>query len=322
MPALWKRKGVLNRPTKGSIGDTLFHYSVAGVAGSVLALIWILVASLFIDASDSIDRYGISFLTSTTWDPSKELYTALPFIFGTLMTSGIALLIGVPLSVGIAICLSELAPAWLREPLSFMVELLAAVPSVIYGLWAMYTLRPILVEQVEPFLISTMGWTPFFEGSAFGIDKLAAGIILAVMIIPTVASVSKETMMAVPDSQREAALSLGATRYETTKMAVLTYARSGIFGAAILGLGRAIGETMAVTMTIGNSNMISWSLLDPGQTMASVIANNWGEADSLFLSSLIEIGAVLFVVALLVNVAARLMVGRFMKAVPMTGGGL
>ncbi|MCU0859663.1 MAG: phosphate ABC transporter permease subunit PstC [Thermoplasmata archaeon] len=322
MPALWKKKGGPSRPTMGSRGDTLFHYFVAGVAGSVLVLIWMLVASLFIDAGESIDRYGTSFLTSTTWDPSKELYTSLPFIFGTLMTSGIALLIGVPLSVGIAICLSELAPGWLREPLSFMIELLAAVPSVIYGLWAMYTLRPVLVEHIEPFLISSLGWTPFFEGSAFGIDKLAAGVILAVMIIPTVASVSKETMMAVPESQREAALSLGATRYETTRMAVLTYARSGIFGAAILGLGRAIGETMAVTMTIGNSNTISWSLLDPGQTMASVIANNWGEADDLFLSALIEIGAVLFVVALLVNVAARLMVGRFMKAVPMTGGGL
>jgi len=310
------------RPRTGHRGDALFQYFVTGVAGAVLALIWLLVASLVIDASSSIERFGVSFLTSTTWHPGKDLYTALPFVFGTLVTSGIALAIGVPLSVGIAICLSELAPVWMREPLSFMIELLAAVPSVIYGLWAMYTLRPVLVEHVEPFLISTLGWTPFFDGAAFGIDKLAAGVILAVMIVPTVASVSKETMLAVPDSQREAALSLGATRYETTKMAVLTYARSGIFGAAILGLGRAIGETMAVTMTIGNSNTISWSLLDPGQTMASVIANNWGEADGLFLSSLIEIGVVLFVVALLVNVLARVMVGRFMKTVPMTGGGL
>jgi len=310
------------RPRRASRGDALFQTSVMLVAASVLMLIWLLMASLIMDASMSIERFGVSFLTSTTWDPNKELFTALPFVFGTLVTSGIAIAIGVPLSIGIAICLSELAPGWLREPLAFLVELLAAVPSVIYGLWAMYTLRPMLVQHAEPALAAVFGWTPFFEGTAFGIDKLAAGVILAVMIIPTVASVSKETMMAVPNSQREAALSLGATKYETTKIAVLSYARSGIFGAAILGLGRAIGETMAVTMTIGNSNTISWSLLDPGQTMASVIANNWGEADGLFLSALIEIGVVLFFVALLVNVLARVMVGRFMKAVPMTGGGL
>jgi phosphate transport system permease protein len=312
----------MTRPRRASRGDALFQTSVMLVAASVLMLIWLLMASLIMDASMSIERFGVSFLTNTTWDPNRELFTALPFVFGTLVTSGIAIAIGVPLSIGIAICLSELAPGWLREPLAFLIELLAAVPSVIYGLWAMYTLRPMLVQHAEPALAAVLGWTPFFEGTAFGIDKLAAGVILAVMIIPTVASVSKETMMAVPNSQREAALSLGATKYETTKIAVLSYARSGIFGAAILGLGRAIGETMAVTMTIGNSNTISWSLLDPGQTMASVIANNWGEADGLFLSALIEIGVVLFFVALLVNVLARVMVGRFMKAVPMTGGGL
>ena len=246
----------------------------------------------------------------------------MPFVFGTLITSGIAILIGVPLSVGVAIYLSEFAPPWLREPLSFVIELLAAVPSVIYGLWAMYALRPIIVEHVEPFFQATLGWTPLFEGDPVGLDKFTAGIILAIMIIPTVASVSKEALMAVPDSQREAALSLGATRYETTRIAVLSYARSGIFGACILGLGRAVGETMAVAMTIGNANKISWSLLDPGQTMASLIANNWGEAQDLQLAALIEIGVVLFIVALLVNVFARLMVGRFMKAVPTTGAGL
>ena len=253
----------MTRPRRASRGDALFQTSVMLVAASVLMLIWLLMASLIMDASMSIERFGVGFLTNTTWDPNRELFTALPFVFGTLVTSGIAIAIGVPLSIGIAICLSELAPGWLREPLAFLIELLAAVPSVIYGLWAMYTLRPMLVQHAEPALAAVLGWTPFFEGTAFGIDKLAAGVILAVMIIPTVASVSKETMMAVPNSQREAALSLGATKYETTKIAVLSYARSGIFGAAILGLGRAIGETMAVTMTIGNSNTISWSLLDP-----------------------------------------------------------
>ncbi len=310
------------RKSRASFEDKLFKYTTMGVAAFVLALLWGLVVKLLFDAQMSIETFGFEFLTSDIWNPNKDLYTALPFIFGTLMTAAVGIGIGVPISIGIAIYLSELAPAWIREPLSFLIELLAAVPSVIYGLWAIYTLRPILTGTVEPALMDVLGWTPLFEGASFGIDKLAAGIILAVMIIPTVASVSKESMMAVPDSQREAALSLGATKYESTRMAVLSYARSGIFGAAILGLGRAVGETMAVTMTIGNANLISWSLLDPGQTMASVIANNWGEADGLMLSALVEIGVVLFIVALVINVFARLMLGRLMKAVPMTGGGL
>ena len=303
-------------------GDLVFEYSVMAVATLTLVLVWLLVLRMVFDAKESIDRFGFGFLTNDVWNPNQDIYGALPFVFGTLSTTAIAVLIGVPLSVGIAIYLSELAPIWLKGPLSFLVELLAAVPSVIYGLWAMYALRPWMVDSVEPFFKDFLGWTPFFQGNSVGLDKFTAGIILAIMIIPTIASVSKEALMAVPDSQREAALSLGATRYETTRMAVLSYARSGIFGACILGLGRAIGETMAVTMTIGNANSISWSLLDPGQTMASLIANNWGEAQGLQLSALIEIGLVLFVVALLINVFARLMVGRFMKRVPATGGGL
>ena len=302
--------------------DRLFEFSVMAVAGLTLALVWLLVAKMILDAQQSISEFGIGFVTGSTWDPNRDVYGALPFIFGTLMTSAIAILIGVPVSIGIAVYLSELAPPWIREPLSFVVELLAAVPSVIYGLWAMYALRPVMVDTIEPIFIALFGWTPLFEGQPVGLDKFVAGVILAIMIIPTVASVSKEAMRAVPDSQREAALSLGATRSETTKMAVLSYARSGIFGASILGLGRAVGETMAVTMTIGNANMISWSLLDPSQTMASLIANNWGEAQGLQLSALIEIGVVLFIVALIVNVMARLVIGRFMKAVPTTGGGI
>jgi phosphate transport system permease protein len=316
---------MISRFTRGPLrfrGDLVFEYSVMAVATLTLILIWLLVLAMVFDAQASIRRFGLGFLAGDSWDPNRDIYGALPFVFGTLSTTLIAVIIGVPLSVGIAIYLSELAPIWLKGPLSFLVELLAAVPSVIYGLWAMYALRPWMVDSVEPFFKGFLGWTPFFEGNPVGLDKFTAGIILAIMIIPTVASVSKEAMMAVPDSQREAALSLGATRYETTRMAVLTYARSGIFGACILGMGRAIGETMAVTMTIGNANSISWSLLDPGQTMASLIANNWGEAQGLQLSALIEIGLVLFVAALLINVFARLMVGRFMKRVPATGGGL
>jgi phosphate transport system permease protein len=307
---------------RSSAADKLFEYGVLAVALSTLVLIWGLVLKMTNDAWPSINRYGLGFILGTQWNPNTEIFGALPFIFGTLLTSGIAILIGVPLSIGIAIYLSELAPSWIRAPLSFVVELLAAVPSVIYGLWALYALRPFITHAVEPFFISFLGWTPLFQGSIVGIDKFTAGVILAIMIIPTIASVSRETMRAVPDSQREAALSLGATRYETTRIAVLSYARSGIFGACILGLARAIGETMAVTMTIGNSNNISWSLLDPGQTMSSLIANNWGEAQGIQLSALIEIGLVLFIVALIVNLFARLMVGRIMKAVPLTGGGL
>ena len=305
-----------------STADRLFEYGVLAIALSTLILVWGLVLEMTIDAQPAIYRFGPGFLVGAQWNPNTEMFGALPFIFGTLLTSGIAILIGVPLSIGIAVYLSELAPPWVREPLSFVVELLAAVPSVIYGLWGMYALRPFIAHSVEPFFISFLGWTPLFQGNATGLDKFTAGVILAIMIIPTVASVSKETMRAVPDSQREAALSLGATRYETTRIAVLSYARSGIFGACILGLGRALGETMAVTMTIGNANRISWSMLDPGQTMSSLIANNWGEAQGIQLSALIEIGLVLFIVALVVNLFARLMVGRFMKAVPMTGGGL
>ncbi len=303
-------------------GDVAFEYTVMAVATLTLALVWLLVIRMVFDAQSSIDEFGLGFLSGSTWDANRDVYGALPFIFGTLLTTGIAILIGVPLSIGIAIYLSELAPAWLRSPLSFVVELLAAVPSVIYGLWAMYALRPVMADSIEPFLQSILGWTPFFQGATIGLDSLTAGVILAIMIIPTIASVSQEAMRAVPVSQREAALSLGATRYETTRIAVLTYARSGIFGACILGLGRAVGETMAVTMTIGNANTLSWSLLNPAQTMSSLIANNWGEAEGLQLSALIEIGLVLFVVALVVNVFARVMVGRFMARVPATGGGL
>ncbi len=316
-----------SKPTKSprrppSDWDRLFELGVMAVGLSTLVLVWALVAKMALDALPSMERFGPGFLTGVVWDPTKEVFGALPFIFGTLLTSGIAFIIGVPLSIGIAIYLSELAPPWVRGPLSFVVELLAAVPSVIYGLWAMYALRPVIANDIEPFFKSVLGWTPLFQGNAVGLDKFTAGIILAIMIIPTIASVSKEAMRAVPDTQREAALSLGATSYETTRIAVLSYARSGIFGACILGLGRALGETMAVTMTIGNANRISWSLLDPGQTMASLIANNWGEAQGIQLSALIEVGLVLFFVALLVNLFARLMVGRVLKAVPSTGVGL
>lgn len=295
--------------------DGRFHLFCAFLALSILFIIGMILLYLFGGSLRAIEHSGFDFIFGPTWDPNNNLYGALPFIAGTLYTSAIAILIGVPVSVGIAIYLSEMAPPWIRTPIGFIIELLAAVPSVIFGFWGIFALRGLLINDVEPFLSYGFGFLPIFEGRPFGLDKLAAGLILAIMIIPTVSSISKEMLRAVPDSQREAALSLGATKYESISTVVLGYAKSGIFGASILGLGRAVGETMAVTMVIGNANSFSWSLFDPGQTMASLIASNWWEADggSLYQSALIEIGFVLFIVMLLINIIGRILVGRMLK---------
>ena len=295
--------------------DGRFEFLCAALASAIILIIVVLVSYLLEGSFQSIERTGIDFVVGSRWDVNREIFGALPFIAGTLYTSAIAILIGVPISIGVAIYLSELAPDWVRAPLGFVVELLAAVPSVIFGFWGIFTLRGFLRSSVEPGLNDALGFLPFFEGTPTGMDKFAAGLILAIMIIPTVSAISREVMRAVPNSQREAAFALGATRYETISGAVIGYAKSGIFGAAILGLGRAVGETMAVTMVIGNSNTFSWSLLDPGQTMASIIAINWWEADSgsLYQSALIEIGLVLFGIMLIINVIGRILVGRMIK---------
>lgn len=280
----------------------------------VLALLGLLTLILFLRSIPAMQHFGLGFLGGTTWDPVSAVYGALPFVYGTLVTSAIALLLGVPVSLGIAIFLSELSPLWLRGPLTYVVELLAAVPSVIYGFWALFVLSPVMRTYVEPGLKATLGFLPIFQGPAIGTDKLTAGIVLAIMIIPTISAISREALLVVPQSQREAALSLGATRWETTRKAVLTYARSGIFGAVILGLGRAVGETMAVTMTIGNRNAITASLFDQGQSIASLIANSWGEAsDPLEIGALLELALVLLLMALTINVLARLIIGRYLK---------
>jgi phosphate transport system permease protein len=285
------------------------------MAASVIFIIFTIILSMTSGSMQSLSHAGFGFVTSMTWDPGHNLYGGFVFIAGTLYTAAIAIIIGVPISIGVAIFLSEMCPNWLRTPLGMIVELLAAVPSVIFGLWGIYTLRGFLRDSVEPTLNNLLGFTPFFAGRPFGLDKLAAGVILAIMIIPTVSSISREVLRAVPNSQREAALALGATKYEMISTSVLSFAKSGIFGASILGLGRAIGETMAVTMVIGNANNFSLSLLDPGQTMASLIASNWWEADggSLFQSALIEIGLVLFIVMLLVNVVGRVFIGKMLR---------
>lgn len=290
-------------------GDKTFK-ALSFLFGLSIILIMALMAMQIGRASlPSIQRFGLSFFFTSTWDPVFEKFGALPFIYGTLVSSFLALLMAVPLSLGTAIFLSEMAPPWLRDPISFLVELLAAIPSVIYGLWGIFVLAPWVRGTVQPFLSNTLGFLPFFQGPAYGVGMLTAGIILAIMIIPFISSVCREVLMAVPNSQREAAIALGATRWETIRIAVLSYGRSGIIGAIGLGLGRALGETMAVTMVIGNRPEISLSLFAPAYTMASVIANEFTEATyDLYLSALMEIGLVLLLITLIINALAKLLV--------------
>ena len=261
----------------------------------------------------SIDKFGWGFITSQSWDPVQDEYGALPFVFGTLYSSLIALIIALPLSVGIAIFLSEFAPKWLEQPMSLLVELLAAIPSIVYGLFGIFVMTPWLRKTVEPFLGDHLGYIFLFKGPPYGLGMLAAALILTIMILPIITSISRDIMKAIPDSQREAAFALGATRWEVVKV-VLTGAKSGILGATLLGLGRAVGETMAVTMVIGNRPEISFSLFAPGHTMASVLANEFTEATSdLYISSLIEIALLLFVMTVILNAIARLIVWSVTK---------
>jgi phosphate transport system permease protein len=286
--------------------------SLTGAAALALVVV---IAAMAYEAYDSskpsIKVFGWGFLTGTNWDPIRDQYGALPFIFGTIATSFLALLISVPISLGVATYLAEWAPPWLRGPLGFLVELLAAVPSVIYGLWGIFALAPFLRNYVEPALADVFGFLPFFQGPHQGFGLLAGGIILAIMITPTIASVSREVMRAVPNVLREGALALGATRWEAVRTAVLPSAKSGLMGAIVLGLGRALGETMAVTMVIGNRAEISASIFAPSYSMASVIANEFTEATGdLYLASLAQIGLLLFAVTLILNIFARLLVWR------------
>lgn len=293
-------------------GDGL--YRVALVVGSLLvvALVAAIGWELWQSSGLARDRYGIDFLTSSRWDPAiDKVFGAFPYILGTLVTSGLALLFAVPIGVGTAVFLAELAPRWLAGPLGTLVELLAAVPSVIFGLWGLYVFIPTLVKPLGVGLEDALGFIPLFAGPVYGPSRLAAGLVLAVMILPTITALTRDVLRAVPGSQREAARALGATRWETVWQVLLPYGRSGIFGAIILGLGRALGETIAVTMVIGNNLDLSPSLLHPGYTMASIIANEFTEATyDLYLHALIEIGLVLFVMTLLINAFAQLLLWR------------
>jgi phosphate transport system permease protein len=293
-------------------GDRVFHWLTWLMAFAVFVLIVLIGYELSIGSRLALTKFGWGFLASTDWDPVNEQFGALPFIFGTLVSSAVALAIAVPLSIATAVYLTELAPLWLRQPLTLFIELLAAVPSVILGLWGIFVMVPWLHDHLYPLLERLLGFLPLFRGPNYGVSMLAAGIIVAIMIVPIITSVSREILRSVPGLQREAAYALGATRWEVTRIAVLGYAKRGLFGAVILGLGRALGETMAVTMVIGNTVQIAASLLAPGQTLASVIANEFNEATgSLYTSALFEIGLVLLGVTVLVNALAQLLLKTF-----------
>ncbi|MFA3781455.1 phosphate ABC transporter permease subunit PstC [Melioribacteraceae bacterium 4301-Me] len=293
---------------KYNIGDFIFEKLTLLFAALVLFLILLMTFEMYTGSLGSIKKFGWNFLINSEWDPVQEIFGALPIIFGTLFSSFLALIISLPLSLGVAIFLSELAPSWLEKPLSYLVELLAGIPSVIYGLWGIFVLVPWIRNDVEPFLSERFDFLPFFRGAPYGFGMLAAVLILAVMVLPIISSITRDVLKSVPQSQREAALALGATKWETIKI-VLKEAKPGILGATMLGLGRAIGETMAVTMVIGNTANISLSLFDPSYTMASVIANEFTEATSdIYVSALIELALVLFVITVLINAFARLLV--------------
>ena len=292
-------------------GDRVFQVLTALFAGLGVLILAAMAFQMLLASLPSLRQFGWGFLSSSEWDPVLDAYGALPYLFGTLASSFLALLVALPVALGTSIYLAELAPLWVRRPLGILVELLAAIPSVIYGLWGIFVLSPWLRDSVQPMLQRAFGWTPFFQGIPRGFGMMAGCLVLAVMILPTIASVSRDVLLAVPDTIREGALALGATRWEMVRKAVLPCAGSGILGAVILGLGRALGETMAVTMVIGNRPEISWSLFSPGHSLASVVASNYAEASGdLYLAALTELGLILFGVTLLLNIVARLLIWR------------
>ncbi len=304
-------------------GDRAYDWITTAFAAVVPILLLLIFAAVGVAGWPALREFGIGFVTSSAWDPVNGRFGAAPALYGTIVSSVIALLIATPLALGSAIFLSEFAPRWLRQPVAFTVDLLAAIPSVIYGLWGIFVLVPIVRDHVTPFLKDTLhlGSTPLFSGPNYGPSMLSAGLILSIMVLPYISAVTREVLMAVPRSQREAALALGATRWEMIRDAVLPYARSGIVGGVMLGLGRALGETMAVTMLIGNRHEISASLLAPGYTMASLIANEFSEATGdLHLAALMAVGFVLLLLTFVVNAAARWLVWRTARGAAGVGG--
>ena len=294
--------------SKKKLGDILFENLTLLFALMLVGLVVFIAVEMFIDSAESREKFGWGFIFSSDWNPVKEEFGALPFIYGTIVSSLLALLISLPISIGVAVFLSEVVHKSVRTPISFLIEILAAIPSIIYGFWGIFVLAPFIRSTIQPFLQSTLGFLPFFQGPAYGTGLLTASIILAIMITPIISSITRDVLKAIPVSQREAAYALGATKWEAIKMALLN-ARSGILGGAVLGLGRAIGETMAVTMVIGNKAQIKASLFEPAYSMASVIANEFAEASGrIHISSLIEVGLILFGVTFIINSLARLLI--------------
>jgi phosphate transport system permease protein len=309
--------GPLIKAGSSYIADEVFRYAMLACGLCVLALVGIIIYELAKGSRLSWHAFGLSFFFRSEWDPVNEQFGALPFVYGTVVSSILALLLAVPLAIGVAIFITEMCPRRVKGTLAFVTELLAAIPSVIYGLWAIFVLVPLLRQYVQPWLARYLGWTTLFAGPPYGIGMLAAGVILAIMVVPIISSITREVMTAVPQQQREAVLALGATRWEMIRTGVLRNARAGIVGAIILGLGRALGETMAVTMVIGNRPEIARSLFAPGYTMASVIANEFSEATGdTYLSALIEVGLALFLVTIIVNILAQVLVWSVTRGTP------
>ena len=295
-------------PGYGRFADRLFKLTTLVFALAIAGLVVLIIIQMAGDSSLSFGKFGLSFIWREVWDPVRDEFGALPFIYGTAVSSIIGLLIAVPVSVGVAVFLVEHAPRPLSTAVSFLVQLLAAIPSVVYGLWGIFVLVPLLRDSVYPRIQNVLGFLPLFKGTPNGLGLLTAGIILSIMIIPIVTAVTTDVMRAVPRAQPEASLALGATKWEATRV-VLQNARSGITGAVILGLGRAVGETMAVTMVIGNRPRISTSLFDPSFTIASAIANEFTEATTeIYRHALVELGLILFIITFAINAFARLLV--------------
>ena len=310
-------RAFLNARGSGQFADNSFAAVMLICALSIFVIVLFIFVILIVRSRLSLQAFGLKFFVHQAWDPVSGDFGALPFIYGTLATSLLALLMAVPLALGVAVFLTELCPRPLRAPISFLTELLAAIPSVVYGLWAVFTLVPLMRDVIGPFLVKTLGWTGLFSGPNFGVGILTASMILSIMILPIISSLTRDIMTAVPISQREAVLALGATRWEMIRIGILRNSRIGIVGAIMLGLGRALGETMAVTMVIGNHPEIQKSLFAPGYTLASVIANEFSEASGdLYLSALIEIGLALFLVTIVVNGIARLLVWAVTRGAP------
>jgi phosphate transport system permease protein len=297
------------RKTSSQMGDQIARLTALFFACVLVAIVILLVYELLSRSEPARVKFGWKFLASSEWNPVTEEFGALPFLYGTVVTSVVAMLLSIPLGVGAAIFLAELAPAKLSNGLTFVIELLAAIPSVIYGLLAIFTLVPLMRQYIEPFLKATLGFLPFFQGPAAGVGYLTAGLVLAIMTVPFIISVSRESLLAVPREQREAALALGATRWETTWQIVVPYAKLGILGSIFLGLARALGETMAVTMVIGNVPAVHASLLWPGYSIAAVIANEFAESGGkVYPAALVELGLVLFGLTIVINGFARMMI--------------